>query len=154
MREVDLTDADYSFSTDTGDVDRDFVHSYLSMESGWARGIPRDVVDTALDHSVCVSAFHGGRQIGFGRAISDFATFAYVDDVFVVAAHRRLGIATLMMKTLMSHVSLREVKSWWLLADDPDARRTFMSVGFADPERERLTRWMAIPGRSRGFWLE
>lgn len=154
MEEDDLMAAGFSFSTETRDVDRDFVHRYLSTESGWARGIPRDVVDTAIDHSVCASAFHHGRQVGFGRAISDCATFAYVDDVFVVAAHHGLGVATLLMETLMDHGALRHVKSWWLLAEHPDARRVFTRLGFTDPEPDRLARWMALPGRSRGFWTD
>jgi GNAT superfamily N-acetyltransferase len=129
------------------------VHRFLANEAPWSLGIPRSVFDRSLDNSLCASAFFGGRQVGFARVISDHATFAYADDVFVLSEHRRMGIASWLLSTLMRCEELGEVKSWWLMTDDQRARRTFERLGFTTPEEERLARWMALPGRSRGFWL-
>jgi GNAT superfamily N-acetyltransferase len=110
------------------------------------------VLDRAIDNSVCLGLYHGTAQVGFARAVTDRATFAYIDDVFVVPEHRGIGLGRWLVSSLMDGEEVRAVKSWWLLADDAVARRMFEAVGFAEPEPERLLRWMALPNRSRGDW--
>lgn len=139
-------------SADPARLDRAFIHQYLSSHAPWALGVPRAVMDRAVDHSVCVGAYHDGQQVGFARAVTDQATFAYIDDVFVTDEHRQAGVATRLVMTLLEMEELRHVKSWWLLAEDPHARSLFTGLGFGRPEPERLRRWMALPNRSRGYW--
>lgn len=153
MTELELAALGYTLSTDTRAVDRGMVHRFLASEAPWSLGVPREVVDRALDNSVCASAFLHEHQIGFARVVSDRATFAYIDDVFVLEQHRGLGIAHWLAATLMQSDELQSVKSWWLMAGEEAARRTFGRLGFVAPEADRLARWMALPGRSRGFWL-
>lgn len=117
------------------------------------RGAPRRVVDRAIDHSLCFGLYLGEEQVGFARVITDCATFAYVDDVFVVAAHRRGGLAGRLVDAMLSHPELESVKSWWLLAGSEAARRFFERAGFRAPEPERLRRWMTLPGGGRGFYV-
>jgi GNAT superfamily N-acetyltransferase len=150
----ELASSGFSVSTDDARIDRDFVHRFLTGEAPWALDIPRHVVDRAIDHSLCVGAYLHQAQVGFARAITDQATFAYVDDLFVISEHRGMGLGRWLVATLLAQDEVREVKSWWLLSDDQAARRLFSSFGFAAPEPERLARWMAIPGRSREFWGE
>ena len=69
-------------------VDVDVVHGWLSRESYWAAGIPRAVVERALDHSLCFSGYLGHRQVAFARVVTDRATFPYLADVFVLADAR------------------------------------------------------------------
>jgi GNAT superfamily N-acetyltransferase len=139
-------------SSERSRLDRDFVHGYLSTSAPWALGIPREVLDRAIDHSVCVGAYDPDLQIGFARAVTDQATFAYIDDVFVLDGYRRSGLGGRMVAALMDLPELGRVKSWWLMADDPDARRLFGRLGFDTPEPERLARWMTVRNRSRGYW--
>lgn len=143
----------YRVSTDPAKIDRELVHRFLSEESAWARGVPRRVVDRTIDYSLCFGIYRGEEQVGFARVITDRATFAYVDDVFVAAAHRRSGLAGRLVDAVLAHPELGGVKSWWLLADSEAAREFFERAGFRTPEPKRLSRWMTLPGGGRGFYL-
>src|SRR5690349_1527097 len=82
----------YEISTDKSRLDIGLIHAFLSS-SYWAKGIPRAVVEKSVKNSLCFGAYRDGRQVGFGRAVTDLATFAYVADVFVLPEHRGRGIA-------------------------------------------------------------
>ena len=104
----------YRISTDVADVDINAVHQYLSIESYWAKGIPRDTVARAVQHSLCFSLLHEGALIGFARVTSDRATVAYVGDVFVLPAHRGKGLAKWLMECITSHPDLQGLRRWML----------------------------------------
>jgi hypothetical protein len=74
------------------DVDFDFVHNFLSQFSHWKKDIGPNTLRRALEHSNCISAFINGAQVGFVRVVSDHATFAWVDDLFVDEKYRGNGI--------------------------------------------------------------
>jgi GNAT superfamily N-acetyltransferase len=142
----------YRISTDPTRLNRTLVHRFLSEQSVWARDIPAEVVDRAIEHSLCFGVYCGGEQVGFARVITDHATFAYLNDLFILEAHRRHGLATWLVQTVLVHPHVRGLKSWWLLTGSVEARRLFEEVGFHTPEPERLTRWMTLPGGGRGFY--
>ena len=137
--------ADYVVSSDARHVDRDLVWRFLHDEAYWSEGVPRDVVDRAIDGSICFSAFagdpdHGAPQVAFARVVTDRATFAWVCDVFVLAEHRGKGVATRLMDAVMSHPDLQGLRNVMLATRD--AHRLYARYGFAplaDPAR-----WMAI----------
>ena len=81
--------------------DIDIIHRYLSEHSYWAKNIPRDVVERSIENSLCFAAHDGGELVGFARAITDYAVFAYIADVFVLESHRGRGISKMIMKTIM-----------------------------------------------------
>src|SRR5260370_14914502 len=91
------------------------VHGFLAG-SYWAAGIPREVVERSIRHSICFGAFDRGRQVGFARVISDRATFAYVADVFVLDSHRRRGIGKQIMAAVTRHPQLHNLRLWTLFA--------------------------------------
>ena len=114
-------------STDPARLDRDVIHAYLSR-SYWAEGIPRDVVQRALSHSLCFGAFAGARQVGFARVITDRATFAYLADVFVLEEARGRGVALRMMAAVRSHPDLQGLRRWTLVTRD--AHELYRKFGF------------------------
>jgi len=123
-------------STDQALLDLDLVHHYLSDESYWAKGIPRDVLERSIAHSLCFAAYDEGRQIGFARVISDFATFAYLADVFVVESHRGKSVAREIMRAIGEHPDLQRLRRWHLVTRD--AHELYRGFGFrelASPER-------------------
>ena len=123
-------------STDRARMDVAAIHRYLSEESYWANGIPRDVVERAIAHSLCVGAFDGDVQVGFARVITDHATFAYVADVFVLPSHRGLGISKRIMSAVMTLPDLQGLRRWHLVTRD--AHGLYEQFGFAPldaPER-------------------
>ena len=97
-------------STDAARLDVALIHAFLSHESHWARGIGRDRVERALANSLCFGAYEDGRQIGLARVVTDYATFAWLADVFVVASERGRGIGALLTKAVVSHPELKDLR--------------------------------------------
>ena len=77
----------YIISTDRGRLDNDVIQRFLT-ESYWAVGVPLDVVKRSIQHSLPFGLYRENRQIGFARVITDYATFAYLADVFVLDEFR------------------------------------------------------------------
>lgn len=125
----------YEISTDMSRLNLDLIHEFLT-ESYWAKGIPREVVVRSIQNSLCFGVFDGKRQIGFARVISDFATYAYIGDVFIVESHRGRGLAKRLMRAIMRHPELQELRRWSLVTRD--AHQLYRQFGFAplaNPER-------------------
>ena len=125
----------YTISTDRARIDVDLVHGFLTA-SYWAEGIPRDVVERSVAHSLCFGLYEGDRQIGLARVITDHATFAYLSDVFVLERCRGRGLASWMLEVIHAHPSLQGLR-WWLLATR-DAHALYQRAGYAAlaaPER-------------------
>ena len=125
----------YHVSTDVEQMDIDLIHEFLSS-SYWAKDIPRAVVEKSLKHSMCFGVFLDGRQVGFARAITDRATFAYLADVFVVPDHRGRGISKLLMRAILDHPDLQGLRRFVLATQD--AHGLYAQFGFQpleNPER-------------------
>ncbi|TMD59931.1 MAG: GNAT family N-acetyltransferase, partial [Chloroflexi bacterium] len=84
---------EYLISTEKSRLDLDVIHRFLS-QSYWAQGIPREVVEQSLEQSLPFGIYKDEQQIGFARVITDYATFAYIGDVFVLEDYRGLGLST------------------------------------------------------------
>lgn len=126
-------------STDRARMDVDAVHDFLCNEAYWSKGIPRETVQRAIDHSLCVGAFDEGVQVGFARVITDYATYAYLADVYVLESHRGRGIGGRIMQTIMEHPDLRGLRRWQLVTRD--AHALYARFGFQPldaPERHML----------------
>ena len=126
---------DLLVSTDPSRLDLDTVHGFLSR-SYWAAGIPRDVVDRSIRHSICFAAYVDGTQVGFARVISDRATFAYLSDVFVIESVRGRGVGKRLMECIMEHPALQGLRLWTLFTRD--AHGLYHHYGFREakhPER-------------------
>lgn len=127
---------EFFVSTDPARLDLDVIHGFLT-NCYWAKGIPRDVVARSIEHSLCFGIYDGaGVQIGFARVVSDFATVAYLGDVFVLESHRGQGLSKWMMECILRHPSLQNLRRWILLTRD--AHRLYSQFGFtpiAAPDR-------------------
>ncbi len=78
----------YAISTDKTKLDVDAIHAYLSERSYWAEGRPREVMEKAIANSLCFGVYDGERQAGFARVVTDYATFAWMCDVFILEDYR------------------------------------------------------------------
>jgi GNAT superfamily N-acetyltransferase len=96
------------------------AHAFLTT-SYWAQGITLDTVTRALDASLAVSIWHGQAQVAMARVISDYATFAYVNDVYVLDAHRGQGLGKAMIGWLRAHPRLQGLARWALYTKDAQA---------------------------------
>jgi GNAT superfamily N-acetyltransferase len=123
-------EADILVTTDPSRLDLETVHRFLAS-SYWAEGIPRELVERSIRHSICFGAFEGERQVGFARVISDRATFAYVADVFVLPSHRGRGVGKRLMASVTSHPELQNLRLWTLFSRD--AHGLYRQYGFGEP---------------------
>ncbi len=134
---------DYTISTRKEDLDVAVIHHYLSTQAYWSRGILRATVERAIEHSLNFGLYFQKRQIGYARIVSDFATVAYLGDVFILEAFRGRGLATWLIQTVMAHPGLQGLRRWILLTQD--AHEFYRKVGWtpiANPDR-----WMEVHDR-------
>ncbi len=127
---------DFLVSTDRARLDLDVVHGFLT-NCYWAKGIPRSIVARSIDHSLCFGVYDAeGVQVGFARVVTDFATVAYLGDVFVLESHRGRGLSKWLMECITVHPALQGLRRWILLTRD--AHGLYSQFGFAPvkaPER-------------------
>lgn len=117
----------YEVSTDTKRLDLNAIHAFLT-QSYWALGVPRATVAKAVQNSVCVGAYLGHEQVGFARAVTDKATFAYLADVYVLESHRGHGLSRRMMEALTAHPELQGLRRMLLVTRD--AHGLYEKFGF------------------------
>lgn len=112
------------------------IHKYLSVESYWAKNIPKEVVVNAINGSVCFGAYINGKQIAFARVITDGATFGYLADVYVLEAFRNKGVSKNLMKHIMAYPGFAGLRRFMLATKD--AHCLYEKFGFkklSTPER-------------------
>jgi GNAT superfamily N-acetyltransferase len=123
----------YTVSTDRARLDLDAIHAYLSTDSHWAIGIPREVVARSIAHSVCAGLYApDGAQVGFARVVTDQATFAYLCDVYILDAHRGRGLSLLLTETVLGLPELQGLRRWLLATKT--AHGLYEKFGFAVPQ--------------------
>ena len=117
--------------------------------SYWAEGIPLEIVERAVEASLCIGAYdEAGRQVGLVRLISDYATFCFVCDVYVLEAHRGRGLSKAMLEMAFEHPKLQGLRHWSLVT--LDAHGLYRQFGFralAHPERHME---LTVPNMYRG----
>jgi len=148
---------EFLISTDPALLDLNLIHGFLT-NCYWAKGISLELVARSIQHSLCFGIYdestekpprpgarHGASesrkmpgpvQVGFARVVSDFATVAYLGDVFVLESHRGRGLSKRLMECIMQHPALQGLRRWILLTRD--AHGLYQQSGFtalAAPER-------------------
>lgn len=115
--------------TDAASQDAELIHRFLSDESAWARGIPRNLVEESIRNSLNFGLFLQEQQVGFARVVTDYATFAYILDVFVLAEHRGKGFSRQLMAAVMSSPKLQGLRRIVLVSST--ARGLYSRFGFS-----------------------
>ena len=120
---------EYVISTDPSLLDLDVVHGYL-QRSYWAAERPLETVKRSVEGSLNFGLYRANdrRQVGFARVVTDFATFAWLCDVFIDEAHRGQGLGVWLMETVAEHPELRCMRLWML--GTRDAHGLYEKIGF------------------------
>jgi ribosomal protein S18 acetylase RimI-like enzyme len=126
--------AAYAISSDPARLDVVAIHAYLTR-SYWSPGIPIDIVERALRNSLCFGIYENasGAQVGFARVVTDYATFAYLCDVYVLEEHRNHGLGKRMMREVMAHPALAGARRVMLATRD--AHGLYRQSGFVEAGR-------------------
>lgn len=129
----------FLITTDPARQDVAAIHAFLKT-AYWCEGISREVVARSIEHSLPFGLFDGEKQIGLARVITDYATFAYIGDVYILEPYRGRGLSKWLMSCIMSHPDLQGLRRWCLLTRD--AHGLYRQSGFEltkTPER-----WMEV----------
>lgn len=115
MKEINFSFGDYVITTYKNKLDLYAIHDFLSKESDWSNNIPFETLKTSIENSLNFGLFYKDRQIGFARVISDFATIAYLGDIYVLDEFRGKGLSKTLMEQVMHHPNLQGLRRWILL---------------------------------------
>jgi GNAT superfamily N-acetyltransferase len=120
----------FELDDDRRRIDVDAVHDFISSESYWGAGRPRELVERTIRGSArVVGLYRGAEQVGFARAVSDDVTVAYLADVYVLAAYRGRGLGLALVREIVDGGSGPDVR--WLL-HTADAQALYRKLGFSD----------------------
>ena len=123
----------FTISDDAALIDFDVVHGYLT-QAYWSPGVSRDQVKRAAENSdvfwIYFKASTAAKpaQVGYARVLSDYASLAYLMDVFVLPAYRGKGLAAALTETILSDARFTQIRRWKLATRD--AHRLYEKFGF------------------------
>jgi GNAT superfamily N-acetyltransferase len=135
MNEQPRERGNYRVSFDKAELDVAAIHAFLA-DSYWATDMPLAVLERSIAGSACIGLYRGDEQVGFARAVTDYATFAYLMDVYVLAAHRGQGLAKWMVEVLLGALGTEGFRK--ILLATRDAHALYEQLGFRDLARPEL----------------
>ncbi len=122
----------FILSTDKTLLQIDRIHRFLSQEAYWSFNIPLDVLKKSIENSLCFGLYSQSEnealQIGYARIISDFATFAWLCDVYVEKDWRGKSLSKWIMECLVSHPDMKGLRRFCLATKD--AHSLYSKYGF------------------------
>lgn len=127
--------SNYLISTDKSKLDIKVIHGYLT-NSYWAKNRPLKISKLTIKNSLCFGLYFKNKQIGYSRVITDYATFAYLADVFILEEFRGKGLSKWMMKIIFEYEDLQNIRRWLLATSD--AHGLYAKFGFhalKEPEK-------------------
>jgi GNAT superfamily N-acetyltransferase len=128
----------FEINTSRKKLDLDVITKFLNESSYWAGGRSRQTVERSIRNSLNFGIYKGAQQVGFARVITDYATFAWVADVFVLDGERGRGLSKWLMDVMIAHPKLQKFRRWVLATKD--AHGLYRKYGFT--ELKKPERWM------------
>jgi len=125
---MEINRDEFTISTEKSKLQIDMIYKFMSEESYWAQTRTREQMRRAVENSLCFGVYEGDKQIGFARVISDFATFAYIGDVFILPEYRGRGLSKWLMETIVEYPDLQGLRRWLLATKD--AHGLYSQFGF------------------------
>lgn len=140
---TNMNEAESEINTNKERLDIAMIHDFLANKSYWAEGIPLEVLKKSIECSLCFGVYHQGRQVGFARVATDYATIAYIGDVFIIEPYRGRGLEKRLVKAIIDHPELAGLRLWFL--GTKDAHDLYKRYGFVRiTESPAAERFMAI----------
>lgn len=109
---------DLAVSTDKAKLNIGVIHDFISKEAYWAQGREISMVQKTIDNSLCFGIYEKENQVGFARVVTDYATFAWLCDVFIVSSHRGRGLSKMLIENIVAHPELHGLKNFLLATRD------------------------------------
>lgn len=126
----------YTLSDDPARLDLAAMHRFL-VGAYWCEGIALATLARAVQGSLCVGAYAtDSAQVGLVRCVSDYATFCWLCDGYVLPGHRGQGVARALQQFARTHPRLQGLRRWGLVTRG--THELYRGAGFgplAHPER-------------------
>ena len=136
MKNVVFEQIGFTISTDKNLLQIDVIQNFLQKDSYWAKERTLEQTKRAIENSLCFGVYLDKKQIGFARVVSDFATFAYIGDVFILQEFRGKDLSKLLMEAILNHANLQNLRRWILATKDAHGLyEKFDFSGLKFPER-------------------
>ena len=135
---MEWQNGEFTISTRRNRLQLDAIHKFLSEESYWAKERTKEQTEMAIKNSLPFGVYKGENLIGFARVITDYATFAFLGDVFILEEFRGQGLSKWLMEVIIDHPDLQGFRRWILATKD--AHLLYEKFGFAAPKFPE--RWM------------
>ncbi len=129
---------DFIITTNRKDLQVELILDYLVNQSYWAKDRTLEQMEKIIEHSLCFGVYKDEKQIGFARVVTDYATFAYLGDVYILPKFQGVGLGKWFMEIIVGHPDLQGFRRWVLATRD--AHRLYEKYGFT--ELKHPERWM------------
>jgi GNAT superfamily N-acetyltransferase len=129
---------EYTIRTERARLNIEMIHDFLSNNAYWAKGRSLETVRRSIENSLAFGVYKVDEQVGFARVVTDYATFAWLADVFILDDHRDWGLGKWLIEVIISHPRLQGFRRWLLATKD--AHELYRRFGFR--ELDRPERWM------------
>lgn len=115
--EYRVSRGEYVISTNRSWLDLEVIYSFLRT-SHWAAGVTKEIVERSIENSLNFGLYKVSDQIAFARVITDYSTFAYLAELFVLEPHRGRGLGKWLVEIVLSHPDLQGLQRWLLATVD------------------------------------
>lgn len=143
---------EFTITTDRSKLDIKTIHYFLNTETYWARGRTMETVNRSFENSLSFVILKADENIGWARVVSDFATFAWLADVFIRQEFRGLGLSKWLMETIIAHPDLQGLRRFLLATRD--AHGLYRQFGFDDLRIPSLWMERTAPDAYQSFEIE
>ena len=123
-------------STDKNELDRELIFNFLHNDACWCKGIPRELVEKSIKHSLCFGAYIGSQQVGFARMVTDYSTFGNLVDVFVIQELRGKGISRSILNAVNDHPEIQGLRRITLATSDK--QELYAKFGYKELARPEI----------------
>jgi GNAT superfamily N-acetyltransferase len=130
---------DFIISTDPAKLDVEAIHRFLSEKAYWAIGRSMEIVKKSIEHSLCFGVYLEDRQVGFARVVTDYITFAWLCDVFILPEFRGQGLSKWLVETIVQYPEFTHLRRFLLATRD--AHGLYQQYGGFKP-LENPDRWL------------
>jgi Acetyltransferase (GNAT) family. len=124
---LSFSNGPFTVTTDPAFFQLESIHHFLT-QSSWAAGIDAETVRVSIQHSLCFALLDGTRQIGFARLITDYATFGYLSDVYVLDEYQKQGLGRWLVECCHAHPLMSRLRRVMLVTDS--APWLYQKVGY------------------------
>lgn len=134
---MDYQRGEFTISSDKSRLDIEVIHRFLDT-SYWAAGRSPETIRRSIENSLTFGVYKGDQLVGFARVITDYATFAWIADVFILESFQGQGLGKWLIEVIITHPELQGFRRWVLATKD--AHELYRRFGFN--ELKKPERWM------------